>query len=153
MEPTFKQFYTEQEEYEPQYRFKYFRGVSEEDIDSVRKTGHLLPSQDSILDDYEVLENVFGPDESDIKLGLKDLKASFGKELYAIALKKGANLTKDFYNAKGYGEFVVAVTIDPPYYVQDLSEDYAIVADVTKAKVEAIYDVKESTWKIKPSAK
>lgn len=146
MEPTFKQFFTEQEEYEPQYRFKYFRGVSEEDIDSIRTAGHLLPSQDSILDDYEVLENVFGPEESDIKRGLKDLKASFGKELYAIALKKGANLTKDFYNAKGYGEFVVAVTIDPPYYVQDLSDDYALVADATKAKVGASYDVRKREW-------
>ena len=142
---TFKQFFTEQEEYEPQYRFEYFRGISEDDIERVRNKGTLVPSQDSILDDYEVLEHVFGPEERDIKRGLKGLRDSFGKEFYNLALKQGVNLTRDFDNAKGYGEYVVAVTVDPAY-VQDLDRTYAIAADATKVRVGAIYDVAARSW-------
>ena len=134
---------------DPRYEYEYFRGVSEEDLSKIQKLGHLLPSTDRITEDPEVLEQVFGSEyyertERQIKSALKGRIPWYdGKE---NSLKDTVNLTKDFENAKGYGEYVVAVTIDPSHAVADLNKVYAVASPSKNVKVRAIYDVRNRRW-------
>ena len=59
----FKSFYLESLEdipIDPRYDYNYFRGIPEEDLSEIQRSGHLLPSRDLIPEDSEVLEQVFG---------------------------------------------------------------------------------------------
>jgi hypothetical protein len=134
---------------DPRYEYEYFRGVSEEDLKEIQRLGHLLPSTDRITDDPEVLEQVFGSDyyemtERQLKSTLKGMIPWYdGKE---NSLKDTVNLTKRFDNALGYGDYVIAVTIEPSYQVTDLDKVYAVASPSKNVKVRAIYDVKNRRW-------
>ena len=149
---SFKSFYLESLEdipIDPRYDYNYFRGIPEEDLSEIQRSGHLLPSRDLIPEDSEVLEQVFGSDywnmsERQINSALKGMIPWYNGK--SLSLKNSVNLTKDFDNAKGYGDYVVAVTIDPSYHVVDLSKVYAIANPYTSVKVGAIYDVSNRRW-------
>lgn len=134
---------------DPRWEYEYFRGVSEEDLKEIQRLGHLLPSTDRITEDPEVLEQVFGSDyyemtERQLKSTLKGMIPWYdGKE---NSLKDTVNLTKDFENAKGYGEYVVAVKVEPLYSVIDLNKVYAVASPSKSVKVGAIYDVQNRRW-------
>lgn len=133
---------------DPRYEYKYFRGVTDEELEKIKELGHLLPSLDLIPNDNEVLEQVFGEDyysmsERQVTRALKGMIPWFTGNLKS--LQGGVNLTKDFDNAKGYGEFVVAVKI-PSHEVADLDKVYAIAKDSSNVKVGAVYDVSARKW-------
>ena len=137
------------ESLDPRYEYEYFRGIPEEDLLEVQRLGHLLPSRDLIPEDGEVLEQIFGSDygemtERQINSTLKGMIPWYNGK--SSSLKDSVNLTKDFDNAKGYGDYVVAVFVEPSYMVTDLSKVYAIANPYTSVKVGAIYDVKGRRW-------
>jgi len=137
------------ESIDPRYEYEYFRGISEEDLKEIQEKGHLLPSRDLIPEDEEVMEQVFGSEyyemsERQLRSTLKGMIPWYDGR--PSSLKNSVNLTKDFENAKGYGEYVVAVTIEPSYHVADLSKVYAIANPYTSVKVGAIYDVRNRIW-------
>ena len=90
---------------DPRYEYKYFRGVTDDEIEEIKKLGHLLPSLDLIPNDNEVLEQVFGEEyfemsERQVTRALKGMIPWFTGNLKS--LQGGVNLTKDFDNSKGY---------------------------------------------------
>lgn len=133
---------------DPRYEYQYFRGVTEDELPQIKEQAHLLPSSDMIANDPEVLEQVFGDDynsmsERQVTRALKGMIPWFTGNLKS--LKGGVNLTKDFENAKGYGEYVVAVDV-PSSEVVDLGHGYAVARDASQVKVGAIYDVRSREW-------
>jgi hypothetical protein len=128
--------------------YRYFRGVSREDLKKINKSGKLIPSSDLIPFDNEVLEYAFGDEysrmsEDQIDSAIKDVIPWYNGSMSSV--KNGVNLTTDFENAKGYGDFVIATNGDNAD-IADVSDAHAFARNAKDVDVSAIYDVKKRKW-------
>ena len=115
-----------------------YRGVSLKELDFMKKSRQVLPSEVPLVEDNEVLREVIGSayyDMSDRQIlkWVKDtLPWTFSKK------DKSVNLTKDFQNAKGYGEAVIAVGCTGPYV--HLGKGYVLAKDVNDCKILKVFN-------------
>ena len=87
-----------------------YRGVSLENAKIILKQGYLLPSQDLMPLDYEVIAHSIGDEindmsEEEIEQWLHNTVSWYNGSYESIV--SGVNLTTDKYNASGYGNGVV----------------------------------------------
>ncbi len=114
-----------------------YRGVSLEDWEYMEKTGKVLPSDVPLVEDNEVLEQVLGSsfnsmsDRQIIKWIKDTLPWTYSKN------DKSVNVTKDFRNAKGYGEVVIAIGCTGPYV--NLGKGYILAKNVDDCKVLKVF--------------
>lgn len=110
-----------------------YRGVTLDELEYMERTGRVLPSDVSLVEDNEVLEQVIGPsynkmtDNQVIRWINNTLPWKFNKEDDSV------NLTKDFQNAKGYGEAVVAIGCDGSYV--NLGKGYVLAKSAKDCKI------------------
>jgi hypothetical protein len=104
-----------QDDSDPEFLYKYFRGISLNELNEIIATKRVLPSSDLIPFDNEVLEYAIGEDygdmsQEDIDDWIMGVVWWYDGSLKSV--KGGVNLTTDFDNAKGYGDYVIAVVIE-----------------------------------------
>lgn len=92
--------------------FIAWRGVSAQELKEMLKTQKVIPSSDLMPLDWEVVEYGLGDNagemsEEQIEDWVKDTCHWYDGSLGSIS--GGVNATSDFENAKGYGDFVVAI--------------------------------------------
>lgn len=122
----------------------YFRGVSSSEARKIKAGKKMLPSTDLIPFDNEVLELVYGGEYSetsqdDIDTWLKNLIPWYDGSIKSV--KGGLNLTEDFENACGYGQFVVGVNTDQTE-VSKLGEEYAFARSAAQCRPAFIFNTK-----------
>jgi hypothetical protein len=114
-----------------------YRGVTLDELEYMERTGKVLPSDVSLVEDNEVLEQVVGPsyremsDKQRIGWINNTLPWKYNKN------DRSVNLTKDLQNAKGYGEAVVAVGCAGPYV--DLGKGYVLAKSANDCKILKIF--------------
>lgn len=122
-------------------RIEYFRAVGEDEMKKAVQLKHLpYPSKDPISTDWEVIElsmqqnSVEGQDPDEYVNSLVSWRP----------VNKGVNLTTDFENAKGYGDYVLGLDIVSPSV--DFTNSHVFAKDPNKVIVVAVYDVKKGKW-------
>jgi len=127
---------------------RYFRGVKKQEAISIMKGKNLTPSTDLIPFDNEVLEYAIGDDYKDmsqeeIDNWIKNVIPWYDGSLASV--KGGVNLTTDFENAQGYGDYVLAIE---PYNTEvvDVSDAHAFARSAKDLKIIGIYDTKKQKW-------
>jgi hypothetical protein len=133
---------------DPEFLYKYFRGISLNELNEIIATKRVLPSSDLIPFDNEVLEYAIGEDygdmsQEDIDDWIMGVVWWYDGSLKSV--KGGVNLTTDFDNAKGYGDYVIAVVIENGE-VADVSDSHSFAKNANDVKVSAIYDVQNEKW-------
>ena len=128
----------------------YFRGVRREDLKQVRKTGKVPPSRDLMPLDWEVIEYALGDSagemsEEDIESWVQDMVWWYDGSLPSI--KGGVNITTDFQNAQGYGEYVLALEPVNPSNIADISDAHSFARSPDDVQIVGFYDVEHDEWK------
>ena len=131
---------------------RYFRGISKEEADNIRSGKPLSPSQDLIPFDPEVLEYALGDEysdmsEKDIDRVIEELIPWYDGSFKSV--KNGVNLTTDFDNAKGYGDYVVSIYDHPD--IADVSDAHSFAKNAKNLKPTAIYNVETREWSLLPA--
>ena len=129
---------------------RYFRGVSVTDLNLILKHGYMLPSVEKIPFDGEVIEYAIGDeykdmDEEEIENFIKTCIWWYNGSKSSV--KHGVNLTTDFENAKGYGDYVIAVD-EGNTEIADISDAHSFARDAKGLEILGIYDVQNENWKI-----
>jgi len=127
---------------------KYFRGVSKGEAMLALKGGLLSPSSDLIPFDNEVLEYAIGDEYSQMSQDAIDEWIRSVIPWYDGSLKSvkgGVNLTMDFDNAQGYGDYVLAINADDAE-VADVSDSHAFARSPNGLKISGVYDAKRAQW-------
>ena len=115
-----------------------YRGVTLDELEYMKRTGKVLPSDVSLVEDNEVLEQVIGPsynemtDRQVLNWINNTLPWKYNKNDDSV------NLTKDFQNAKGYGEAVVAIGCTGSYI--DLGKRYVLAKSAKDCKMLKAFD-------------
>jgi len=128
---------------------KYFRGISEEEAKMIMSGGRLQPSIDLIPFDSEVLEYAIGGDEyarmseRQIERWIKGMIPWYNGRPSSV--EGGVNLTMDFVNAQGYGEYVAAINADNEV-VEDISDAHAFARSADGLRVIGLYNVDTRRW-------
>jgi hypothetical protein len=127
-------------------RIEYFRAVGRDEMLKAVKLGYLpYFSKDPMSEDWEVIElsmqeNEYGGDPQ-----------NYVNDLVPWNPKTGVNLTTDFDNAIGYGDYVLGLDNLGPQ--ADFTRSHIFAKEPKKVKLLAIYDVKNRTWSsIKPNS-
>lgn len=125
----------------------YFRGISREEYEQIKKDGKLLPSTDLIPFDSEVIKYSLGDEyydmnEYNIDNWLKNIIPWYDGSMNSV--QGGVNLTNDFYNAQGYGDIVVA--LEPIGEVEDISDAHAFARSPSDLNIVGFYDVSKGEW-------
>jgi len=116
--------------------FLGWRGISSSEFDAIQKTGRIIPSQDLMPLDYEVVEYGIGDDihemsEEDIEGWVQSVCPWYDGSLSSI--KGGVNVTTDRANAEGYGDVVVAIGGTSDYC--DFSDSHRFVKETSKCRI------------------
>ena len=118
---------------------KYFRAVGEDEMRKAVQLKHLpYLSKDPMSEDWEVIElsmqeNQYEGDPED-----------YVNELVPWNPKTGVNLTADFDNAKGYGDYVLGLENEGSQ--ADFTKSHIFAKDPSKVRVVAVYNVKAQKW-------
>lgn len=127
---------------------EYYRGVSKSELDEWLK-GNNLPSADAMPLDPEVVEYGMGDDykSSDDEQIDKWVKAVCPwYDGSPKSVKGGLNVTSDFDNAKGYGNYVLGITPTKGAEIADFSEYHHFFRSAKTAKLSFVYDVKKKKF-------
>lgn len=120
-------------------RIKYFRAVGEDEMAKAVKLGYLpYLSKDPMSTDWEVIE--LSMQEN----GYEGDSEKYVEELVPWNPKTGVNLTTDFNNAKGYGDYVLG--LDNQGGQADFTQSHVFAKDPKKVKVLAVYNTKTKKW-------
>jgi len=128
---------------------RYFRGVSKEELRIILKTKKFLPSTDLMPFDNEVIEYAIGEEYSDmtekqIERWIRSMIPWYNGKLSSV--QGGVNLTTDFENAKGYGDYVLATNGDGAE-IADISDAHSFAKDANELTIDGIYDIDNRIWK------
>jgi len=120
-------------------RIEYFRAVGKEELKKAIQLGYLpYVSEEPMSEDWEVIE--LSMQEN----GYEGDPKEYVNELVPWTPKTGVNLTTDFDNAKGYGDYVLG--LDNLGSQADFTKTHILAKDPKKVKVLAVYDVKLKKW-------
>ncbi len=120
-------------------RINYFRAVGEDELAKAVELKHLpYLSKDPMSEDWEVIE--LSMEEE----GYEGDPEKYVKKLVRWNPKTGVNLTTDFDNAIGYGDYVLGV--DSQGEQAEFTRSHVFARDPKKVKVLAVYDVKTREW-------
>lgn len=120
-------------------RIEYFRAVGKDEMTKAVKLGYLpYLSKDPMSTDWEVIE--LSMQES----GYEGDPEKYVEELVPWNPKTGVNITTDFDNAIGYGDYVLG--LDNQGGQADFTQSHVFAKDPKKVKVLAVYDVKTRKW-------
>lgn len=122
------------------YDYEFYRGVNKEEMLASIKKGTLTKkSKVPFYEDNEVMEMVYG-DLSDKKY------EKIIKKLIPWNPKKGGiNLTTDFENSVGYGDYVLCIEeTGEVAYLE--SFPYAVAENPLECKIDSAYDVNEQQY-------
>lgn len=114
-----------------------YRGVTLDELEYMERTGKILSSDVPMIEDDEVLEQVIGPSYN--RMSPKQVERWVKNTLPWEYNKKddSVNLTKDFQNAKGYGEVVIAVGCEGPF--MELRKGYVIAQSAKDCKILKVF--------------
>lgn len=122
-------------------RIEYFRAVGADEMQKAIKLGHLpYLSKDAMSQDWEVIELSMQENGYD---GDPD---EYVNELVPWNPKTGVNITTDFDNAKGYGDYVLGLENNGSQ--ADFTKSHIFAKDPKQVKVLAVYDVKKNEWSL-----
>lgn len=117
----------------------YFRGMDKKEMSKAVRAGHLTDlSQEPMSKDWEVIELSMSQN------GYEGDPEQYVDELVPWNPKTGVNVTTDFSNAVGYGDYVLALSIEGP--AVDFTSTHTLVKSPSDAKVIGVYDTKARKW-------
>ena len=120
-------------------RIEYFRAVGKDEMTKAVKLGHLpYLSKDPMSEDWEIIELSMSENGYD---GNPD---EYINELVPWNPKTGVNLTTDFDNAKGYGDYVLGLKNEGSQ--ADFTRSHIFAKDPKKVKVVAVYNTYKNKW-------
>lgn len=120
-------------------RIEYFRAVGKDEMTKAVKLGHLpYLSKNPMSEDWEIIELSMSENGYDGNLD------EYINELVPWNPKTGVNLTTDFDNAKGYGDYVLGLKNEG--FQADFTRSHIFAKDPKKVKVVAVYNTYKNKW-------
>lgn len=124
---------------------EYYRGVSKSQL-AEWLNGNNIPSTDVMPLDPEIVEYGMGDDyknadDEQIDRWVKTVCPWYDGSLRSV--KGGLNVTSDFDNAKGYGDYVLGIDPAKNSEIADFSEYHHFFKNAKTAKLSFVYDVKK----------
>jgi hypothetical protein len=118
----------------------YFRAVDKKEMVKAKQLGHLPQySSDPMSTDWEVIELSMQQN------GYEGDPDEYVKQLVPWKpINKGVNITADFENAIGYGDYVLA--LDPIGAVVDFTNTHSFAKDPKQVVLLGIYNTKTRKW-------
>ena len=118
----------------------YFRAVGKSEMFKAKQSGHLPQySSDPMSTDWEVIELSMQQN------GYDGEPEDYVNELVPWRpINKGVNITSDFENAIGYGDYVLA--LEPLGSVVDFTNTHTFAKNPKQVKLLGIYNTKTRKW-------
>ena len=118
----------------------YFRAVDKAEMIKAKQSGHLPQySSDPMSTDWEVIELSMQQN------GYDGEPEDYVNELVPWRpINKGVNITSDFENAIGYGNYVLA--LEPLGSVVDFTNTHTFAKNPKQVKLLGIYNTKTRKW-------